>query len=115
MQNTHGLGYTIHSSKYTDAIAKLKEEFNHRFAGFKTHRDTSQVFVDSFFFNVEDDTLPPSPLQMELIDLQCNSELKFREVNGKTDELGQFMKELPSIFPAIFRLFTRPVWEYLSV
>ncbi|KAL3841593.1 hypothetical protein ACJMK2_019710 [Sinanodonta woodiana] len=41
-------------SKYTDAIAKLQEEFDHRFSDFKTHRDTFKIFADPFSFNVED-------------------------------------------------------------
>lgn len=45
-------------------------------------------------FTVED---APNVLQMELIVLQCNSEIKanFREASGKADKLGQFLRELP--------------------
>lgn len=36
----------------------------------------------------------PNVLQMELIVLKCNSELKanFRAVSGKADKLGQFLR-----------------------
>ena len=92
--------------KYTDAIVKLQEEFDQRFADFKTHRATFQIFADPFSFDVQD---APAVLQMELTDLQCNSELKakFREVSGKVDKLGQFLRELPPTFPELCRMFKR--------
>lgn len=45
------------------------------------------MFDGLFSFDVQD---APPVLQMEIIDLQCNSHLKakFREVNGKADKLG---------------------------
>ncbi|XP_073681619.1 general transcription factor II-I repeat domain-containing protein 2A-like [Garra rufa] len=88
------------------AYDNLQEEFDHRFADFKTHRATFQIFADPFSFDVQD---APSVLQMELIDLQCNSELKakFREVSGKADKLGQFLRELTSSFPELSRMFKR--------
>ena len=49
---------------------------------------------------------------MELIDLQCNSELKakFRGgegMSGNADKLGQFLRELPPTFPELSRMFKR--------
>lgn len=100
------VGTPFSGEKYADAIMKLQEEFDRRFADFKTHRATFQIFADPFSFDVQD----ASPvLQMELIDLQCNSELKvkFREVSGNTDKLGQFLRELPPTFPELSRMFKR--------
>lgn len=43
----------------------------------------------------------PTILQMELVDLQCDRDLKaqfraqFRAAQGKSDMTGQFMRELP--------------------
>ncbi|CAL1571780.1 unnamed protein product [Knipowitschia caucasica] len=97
-------GTTFSGEKYADTIGKLQEEFDHRFADFKTHRATFQMFTDPFSFNVED---APPVLQMELIDLQCNTELKakFREVSGNTVELEQFLRKLPPTFPELSRMF----------
>ncbi|KAM9299514.1 general transcription factor II-I repeat domain-containing protein 2-like [Gastrophryne carolinensis] len=80
------------------------EEFDHRFADFKRHRATFQIFADPFSFDVQD---APPVFQIELIDLQCNSELKakFRDVSGKADKLGQFLRELPPSFPELSRMF----------
>ncbi|KAK2833783.1 hypothetical protein Q5P01_017672 [Channa striata] len=82
-------GTPFSDKNYVDAILKLQEEFDLRFSDFKTHRATFQIFADPFSFDVQD---APPVLQMELIDLQCNSELKakFRDVSGKADKLGQF-------------------------
>ena len=93
-------------NKYVGAILKLQEEFDDRFADFKTHRATFQMFADPFSFDVQD---APHLLQMELIDLQCNSDLKakFREVGGKADMLGHFLRELPPGFPELSRMFKR--------
>lgn len=89
-------GTPFSGKKYTDAIVKLQEEFDHRCVDFKTHRATFQIFADPFSFDVQD---APPVLQMELIDLQCISELtaKIREVSGKANQLGQFLREFPHL------------------
>ena len=91
---------------------------------FKTHKATFQIFADPFSFDVQD---TPLVLQMELIDLQCNSELKLkfwtqsqvknskpREVSGKADKLGQFLRELPPTFPELSRMFERTMCFFES-
>ena len=40
--------------KPADTIVKLQVQFNHRFAGFKTHTATFQIFANPFSFDVED-------------------------------------------------------------
>ena len=59
-------GTPFSGEKYVEAILKLQEEFDHRFADFKAHRTTFQIFADPFSFDVQD---TPSVLQMELLDL----------------------------------------------
>ena len=83
-------GTPFSGKKYADAILKLQEEFDHRFADFKMHRTTFQIFADPFSFDVQN---AHPVLQMKLTDLQCNSELKakFREVSGKAEKLWQFL------------------------
>lgn len=51
-------GTPFSGEKYTDAIAKLQEEFDHRSADFKTHRATFHIFADPFSLDVQD--APPS-------------------------------------------------------
>ena len=60
------------------------------------HRTTFQSFADHFSFDVHH---APPVLQMELIDLQCNSEfkVKFREVSGKAKMLGKFERINPKL------------------
>ncbi|TWW71521.1 hypothetical protein D4764_16G0000180 [Takifugu flavidus] len=43
------------------------------------------------------------------VQLQCNSEpkAKFREVSGKADKLGQFLRELTPSFPELSQMFKR--------
>lgn len=61
--------------------------------------------------------MPPPVLQMELIDLQCNSDLKakFREVSGKSDKFGQFLRELPPSFLELSRMFERTMCLFGSM
>lgn len=93
------------NSKNVESILNLEREFDHRFADFKTHRATFQIFADPFTFDVQE---APSVLQMELIDLQCSSDLKakFSEVSGNANQLRQFLRELPSSFPELSRMFS---------
>ncbi len=98
-------GIAFNADEYASAVEK-PQEFDQRFADFKAHRDTFQLFADPFSADVES---VPNLLQMELIDLQCNSELKtkFREAQGNADKTAQFLRELPSCFPELSKVFSR--------
>ncbi|MBN3299698.1 GTD2B protein, partial [Amia calva] len=97
-------GTPFSGEEYAAAIEKLLQEFDQRFADFKTHASIFQMFADPFSVDVDS---APSVLQMELIDLQCNTELKakFREAQGKADMIGQFLRELPPSFPELSKMF----------
>ncbi len=99
-------GIAFNGDEYASAVENLLQEFDQRFADFKAHRDTFQLFADPFSADVES---VPSLLQMELIDLQCNSELKtkFREAQGNADKTAQFLRELPPCFPELSKVFSR--------
>ncbi len=55
------VGTPFSGEKYADAIMKLQEEFDRRFADFKTHRATFLICADPFSFDVQD---APPVLQM---------------------------------------------------
>ena len=46
-------GTPFSGEEYADAMLKLKEVFDHRFADFKAQRVKFQIFADSFFFDVQ--------------------------------------------------------------
>ena len=60
--------------------------------------------------------MPPSVLQMELLDLHCHSVLKVnvREVSGGAEKLGKFLRELPPIFTELSLVFKRTMCLYGS-
>ncbi|KAL0148361.1 hypothetical protein M9458_056341 [Cirrhinus mrigala] len=99
-------GIAFNGDEYASAVENLLQEFDKRFADFKAHRDTFELFADPFSADVES---VPIFLQMELIDLQCNSELKtkFREAQGNADKTAQFLRELPPRFPELSKVFSR--------
>ena len=47
-------GTPFSGEKYVEAILKLQEGFDHRFADFKRHRTTFQIFADPFSIDVQD-------------------------------------------------------------
>lgn len=85
-------GTTFSGDEYASVIENLLEEFDQRFADIKAHHDTFQLFTDPFSAVVES---VPRLLQIELIDLQSNRELKtkFRQAQGKADMMRQFLRE----------------------
>ncbi|XP_068218002.1 general transcription factor II-I repeat domain-containing protein 2B-like [Palaemon carinicauda] len=59
--------------KYGDKLAVLREEFSERFVDLKKHSQAIKVCFSLFFVDV---TALPKDMQMEIIKLQCNDELR---------------------------------------
>ena len=59
--------------KYGDKLAVLREEFLERFGDLKKHSQAIEVFASPFSVDV---TAIPEDIQMEIIELQCNDELR---------------------------------------
>ncbi len=57
-------GIAFNGDEYASAVENLLQEFDQRFADFKAHRDTFQLFEDPFSADVES---VPNLLQMEVI------------------------------------------------
>ena len=60
-------------------VASLREEFASRFAGVRPLAADFKLFTGPFDFPVYD---APAPLQMQLVELQCNEELKVKCYNS---------------------------------
>lgn len=99
-------GTAFSGDEYVSAIENLQQESDERFADFKAHRDTFQLFADLLSADVESVS---SMLHIELIDFQYNSELKttLGEAQGKADKTGEFLRELLPSFPELSRVLSR--------
>jgi hypothetical protein len=61
-----------YAAQYVAAISQLKTEFQERFQDFRAQERTLNVVTNPFPVNVRE---TPGDLQMEIIDLQCDSDL----------------------------------------
>ncbi|KFM58258.1 General transcription factor II-I repeat domain-containing protein 2, partial [Stegodyphus mimosarum] len=90
--NKSSLDDTCSYQKYAEKIANLTTEFETRFNDFSSLED--KFFLFSSIFSISIDSVP-SHMQMEVIEIQCNSNLK-----AKFIEVGvpEFYKYLPARF-----------------
>ncbi|KAJ8261019.1 hypothetical protein COCON_G00167420 [Conger conger] len=97
-------------TEYALVLKLLLDEFDRRFADFSRHRDALQMFADPFSVDVE---TAPSHLQMELIDLQCNTALKnaFKEAQG---DIAPFHRQIKPSFPQLCKSFQRTLCMFGS-
>jgi hypothetical protein len=86
------LGATASYEKYAEKILSLRAEFETRFADFKSLEDKFSLFSSIFSINIES---VPSHMQMEVIDIQCDSNLKAKFIEVGVSE---FYKYLPVRF-----------------
>lgn len=61
------------TKKYVDALHAMITDFSHRFGDFKAQEAELQIFSAPFSFDAE---RAPENMQMEIIELQCDSELR---------------------------------------
>lgn len=80
LQSTTELPADINTEKYCINISNLKNEFQERFADFKYLEKDISIFQNPFSVNFNE---APDLLQLELIELQCDSVLrnKFSDVD----------------------------------
>jgi hypothetical protein len=86
----------INFLQYSESIELLKNEFEERFNDLKKEKFCFDLFVNPFNIKIED-SLPE--LQMEIIELQCNSSLKLKFES--LTNLIEFYKYVPSTLPQI--------------
>ncbi|UYV67918.1 hypothetical protein LAZ67_5002499 [Cordylochernes scorpioides] len=67
------LGETASYQKYAENILSLRNEFETRFSDFKSLEGKFTLFSSIFSINIES---VPNHMQMEVIDIQCDSDLK---------------------------------------
>lgn len=79
-------GYDM--NKYVTALEELKDEFNSRFLDFRKNEKFIDLFSRPFSVKVSD---MPGNIQMELTDLQCNSELKEKFSFGLTEFYSKYI------------------------
>lgn len=91
LQGTCGCRHTIQWWEVCWCHFEATRGFDHRFADFKTHRVTFQIFASPISF--DDDA--PCVLQMKLIKLQWNSKWRSGRWVEKPTSLGIFWENWP--------------------
>ncbi|UYV66580.1 GTF2IRD2 [Cordylochernes scorpioides] len=86
------LGETASYQKYAEKNLSLRNEFETRFSDFKSLEGKFALFSSIFSINIES---VPNHMQMEVIDIQCDSDLKAKFIEVGVSE---FYKYLPARF-----------------
>ncbi|UYV64210.1 GTF2IRD2 [Cordylochernes scorpioides] len=86
------LGETASYQKYAEKILSLRNEFETRFSDFKSLEGKFTLYSSIFSINIE---LVPNHMQIEVIDIQCDSDLKAKFIEVGVSE---FYKYLPARF-----------------
>lgn len=83
------------AEKYCEKISKLRDEFKNRFSDFKCMENEFAVFRNPFSVDVN---VLPEPLQLEIIDMQCDSLLKDK---FSSCQLSTFYQYVDSKYPKV--------------
>ncbi|UYV66294.1 GTF2IRD2 [Cordylochernes scorpioides] len=83
---------TASYQKYAEKMLSLRNEFETRFSDFKSLEGKFTLFSSIFPINIES---VPNHMQMEVIDIQCDSDLKAKFIEVVVSE---FYKYLPARF-----------------
>ncbi|UYV79854.1 hypothetical protein LAZ67_18000920 [Cordylochernes scorpioides] len=86
------LGETASYQKYAKKNLSLRNEFETRFSDFKSLEGKFTLFSSIFSINIES---VPNHMQMEVIDIKCDSDLKAKFIEVSVSE---FYKYLPARF-----------------
>jgi hypothetical protein len=89
-------------NEYSDAVAKLREGFDRRFKEFEALQPQFALFATPFSVDVE---TVSDELQMELLELQCDSILKQKYVDIGVPEFYKYLSR--DRFPKMFSMCAR--------
>ncbi|XP_066947038.1 EPM2A-interacting protein 1-like [Macrobrachium rosenbergii] len=108
MQNKNNIDDGDLAEKYCEKISKLRDEFQNRFSDFKCMENEFAVFRNPFSVDVN---VLPEPLQLEIIDMQCDSVLKDK---FSTCQLSTFYQYVDSKYPNVKYLASKIMSMYGS-
>ena len=83
----HATEYDAGLIRYRDKITELLQEFERRFPAFRQLENELTFFTSPFAVNASD---MPTDVQLELIDLQCDSTLKKKFASVGLDTFCQY-------------------------
>lgn len=95
----------LNINKYLSSLESLETEFNERFNDFKNYKFNFALFTNPFAIEISD---APNYIQMELIELQCDSLLKSKYSQND-------VKEFYSFLPQRYQLIKKNALQVMSM
>ncbi|UYV76789.1 hypothetical protein LAZ67_14002019 [Cordylochernes scorpioides] len=99
------LGETASYQKYAEKMLSLRNEFETRFSDFKSLEGKFTLFSSIFSINIES---VPNHMQMEVKDIQCDSDLKAKFIEVGVSEFHKYL-------PARFENSRKLAYEIMSM